>query len=109
MEDYCITEAMMAVADYAQSMDMVPVNKVEGCWENQVNEQWWIAVNGHQENKLCSKNIDVPPFTCYVEFNGWPAGYINPYGGVLAAGTAANEETFVAALKAQTREEHQSF
>jgi len=32
----------------------------------------------------------VPPFNCYVEFNGWPAGVFNPFGGIIAAGELAN-------------------
>lgn len=77
-----------------------PVNKFEACWEKQVDPVWWIAMNGHRETVKCSRGADVPPFHCYVEFNGWPAGLINPYDGVLAAGAVGNEDNFITALKA---------
>ena len=39
------------------------------------------------------------PFHTYIEYNGWPAGVLNPLGeGEFAAGTGANVESFVAAL-----------
>jgi len=41
-----------------------------------------------------------------VWFNGWLAGVLDPAtGGVFAAGSAANEEEFKAALKAATAKE----
>lgn len=43
----------------------------------------------------------LPPFDIYVTFNGWPAGVIGPDGGILAAGDAANEDTFIAAIEAE--------
>ena len=36
----------------------------------------------------------------YVEYNGFPAGLLTPMGdGCIAAGEAANEDTFIAALR----------
>ena len=35
----------------------------------------------------------IPPCTCNVTWNGFPAGIIDPGGGILAAGDAANEES----------------
>lgn len=49
-----------------------------------------------------SGKTEVPAFHCYVEFNGWPAGLLSPYDGTFAAGEAANEETFIAALEQAT-------
>lgn len=109
IEEDRFAEAMVAVGDYAHTLGMIPVNQVEECWEQQVDENWWIAVNGHKEVVECSRGIRVQPFTCYVEFNGWPAGIIHAYGGVLAAGDAANEDTFVAALREKTKPEDRSF
>jgi hypothetical protein len=37
---------------------------------------------------------DVPEFSVFVEWNGFPAGIIDQFGGVLAAGDAANEDAF---------------
>jgi hypothetical protein len=39
------------------------------------------------------------PVSAYVEWNEWPAGIIDPFGGCIAAGAAANLETFLEWLK----------
>jgi len=85
----------------AEKDGAAPLNKHAGCWERRIDEHWWIAVNGREEEISCSKGAAVPPFNCYVEFNGWPAGVFNPFGGIIAAGELANEETFAAALEAE--------
>lgn len=93
-EPLFILLSKLAVKDGA-----APINKNPGCWERQIGE-WWIAVNGQQDTEKCSHGAEVPPFNCYVEFNGWPAGLFDPTGGIIAAGDAANEETFAAAVEA---------
>lgn len=67
-------------------------------WTDATFKQWWVAFNGHPEKKATSKGQQVDPYHCYVEYNGWPAGVFTPYGGVIAAGEGANENTFIAAL-----------
>lgn len=42
---------------------------------------------------------DVDAFTARVCWNGWPAGVIDPDGGVLAAGSLANERTLLSWLE----------
>lgn len=42
---------------------------------------------------------DVDPFHAVVTWNGFPAGIMDPMGGIIAAGDLANQETFVAWLK----------
>lgn len=76
-----------------------PVSKFPGLWERKVNDQWEIKVNGHEEEIK-----GVPPFTCAVFYNGWPAGMLDPFGGLIAAGTEANEETFAQALQEAIKE-----
>lgn len=46
-------------------------------------------------NTTGEKIDDVDAFTAKVEWNGWPAGILNPYGGCIAAGEAANLGTFL--------------
>jgi len=95
-----IITAFDEIAQLAIRLGVVPLNARPGCWEFQVDEHWWIAVNGHRESLKCSKGVAVEPFNAYVEFNGWPAGSFNPAGGIMAAGEAANEDAFIAALRA---------
>lgn len=93
-----LSEAFTRVCDLALALGVKSIKDLPGCWEYQVDEHWWIAVNGHNGATRCAKGADVPPFRCYVEFNGWPAGIIDPYGGTIVAGEAANEDAFIAAL-----------
>lgn len=44
-------------------------------------------------------------FECVVWFNGWLAGVMDPYSGIIAAGEAANEGTFIAAIRARIEAE----
>ena len=102
-EEICV--AFMKLADLAAMLGVAPLNKVKGCWECQIDKQWWIAVNGHNEAIKASNDIEVEPFNCYVEFNGFPAGAFNPMGGgFLAAGELANEDTFIKAIEDRIEE-----
>jgi hypothetical protein len=88
------------LAKLAEKDGAAPLNKHQDCWERQIGE-WCIAINGHRDKRKCSHGPSVPPFNCYCEFNGWPAGIFDPIGGVIAAGEAANEDTFAAAIEAE--------
>ena len=88
-----------AVILLAEKLGATPINKHPECWECQIDEQWWIAVNPHNQARECSQGVPVEPLHCYVEFNGWPAGVFSPFGGEFAAGELANEQTFVEALQ----------
>ena len=50
---------------------------------------WHVALNPTNEPV-----DDLQPFSASVSWNGWPAGLIDPRGGIIAAGELANEETF---------------
>lgn len=94
-----ICEAFGEIVTLALARGVYRINALPGCWELELDEHWWLAVNGHREVTRCSRGVDVQPFSAYVEFNGWPAGVFTPAGGVLAAGTLANEATLIAALR----------
>ena len=74
-------------------------------WTCEVDDHWAVALNGGDEDaKWCS--FTIPRFHCAVTFNGFPAGLFHAFGGQIAAGRAANETTFCAALRrALAREE----
>lgn len=99
-----VPEAMKLVCALGLALGVAPLNKRSGCWEERIDEQWEIAVNGHRTPMRCSHDCDVPPFSVYVQYNGWPAGIIDPSGGVIAAGVCANEDTFIAALNRRLSE-----
>lgn len=99
MADEQISEAMSEIAALAERLGIARINEREGCWEHRIDDHWSISCNGHQETTKNSQGVEVPPFSVYVEWCGWPAGIINPYGGAIAAGAAANEAAFVDALR----------
>jgi hypothetical protein len=97
-----LMEAFARIADLGCALGVRDINKLPGCWEHQIDKQWWIALNGHREPMKDSHGFEVPPFSAAVEYNGWPAGIIDPSGGIIAAGSCANENTFIDALIAAT-------
>jgi hypothetical protein len=98
-----IAEIFVWIAHLAIKLNAHPMNKWLECWEHRLDDHWVIAVNGHAEPKtahrLTVSPVTVQSFTCYVEFNGWPAGFIDPGGGVICAGSEANEEALITALR----------
>ena len=71
-----------------------------GVYERKVGE-WRIFLNGSPDDKpKTDKHPALPKFAVYVEYNGWPAGIIDPGSGIIAAGEAANEDSFIAAIEA---------
>lgn len=65
---------------------------------------WRVVINGTEADHEVALSDEcmgatVPPVHMAVFWNGWLAGILNPAGGVLAAGEAANEDTFIAAMK----------
>ena len=76
------------------------IKDLPGCAEIRIDERWQVAVNGHSEATKCSHGPEIPAYAAYVQCNGWPAGIITPYGGVVAAGKLANEATLLEAIDA---------
>lgn len=102
MAERPICEAFVVVAELARASGaLAPLTRYPGCWEYEVDERWRVALNAHPVPKEASFSNGVPvePFHCFVTYNGWPAFIFNPYGGVGAAGSAANENTFIAAVR----------
>jgi hypothetical protein len=80
--------AMLTAAKSA----VVPVPR--GIHTVQVNDEWEFTLN---TGFIATDTL--PLFHASVKFNGWPAGLVNPGGGCIAAGEAANEKTFTEALR----------
>lgn len=70
-----------------------------GCWEHRIDEHWEISMNGNKGTRKDSKGAEVSGFSVLVWFNGFPAGEIGPFDGIIAAGELANEDTFIAAVR----------
>lgn len=103
-----IATAFALVADLGYAHGARDIGKRPGCWEHQVDNHWFVALNphGHPTAKVGGikpinpeYEVMVPPFSVYIEFNGYPAGIIDAHGGIIAHGAAANEQTFCDAVR----------
>ena len=107
----------LAIAELALALGVRDLSQRKECWTHQVDARWWIAVNGKQEPQPVTVTaqggpegaiIEVPGYSALVYFNGWPAGILDPFGGILAGSGVANEATLIAALQNATPRPDQS-
>ena len=97
-EKITMVEVFVEIAKLCESMKLPSLNKFPDCWECELDKRWTIIVNGHREPKMWH-DIEIAPFHCYVEYNGWPAGIFSPRGGSIAAGSEANEDKLIKAIQ----------
>lgn len=92
MEDNHIVILLMSYAKFTGAKDLF---KLPGLWVKAVDDNWTIKCNGHD------KEIEkVPPFSWFIEYNGWPAGILTVMGdGFLCAGENGNETNLKKALE----------
>lgn len=95
-----VPEAFAVVCAMAARLGLSNINELPGCWEHQVNADWWIALNGHEIEIATTEGTNVPPYSMFVKWNGWPAGVIDVGGGIIMYGS---EDDFIAAVKGATR------
>jgi len=98
-DDAAVSVLFGLLCDLMLQKGFASIKDLPACAELAIDAHWWVAVNAHRDACKCSKGAVVPPFTAYFEFNGWPAGFVEPCGGFLAAGRLANEDTLAAAIK----------
>jgi hypothetical protein len=95
--------AVILILELHKADGVLPLSHLPGLWHRKLDERWEIYVNGHAQKMRIEGpgEGEVLPFDCYVEYNGWPAGMFSiPTGeGCIAAGSAANYETFCDALE----------
>lgn len=105
--DEWTAEPFLAIAALAIAADAAPLHRHAGCWTAEfpcgAHDRWRVVVNGHPE-PLEHGGATVDPFTAVVEYNGWPAAILCPVnGGIFAAGSGANVESFAASVEAEVR------
>lgn len=98
MSQQPLSMVFFLIAELCCALGLAPLNKRRGCVDVTAGA-WHITVNGHARPKRLGSGLMVPAYTALLAFNGWPAGSVNPYGGVIAAGDAANEDALIAALR----------
>ena len=98
-----MSDPVQAVLALAYHLGVRNLGEATSCWEQQIDDRWWVAINPTRDEKATSKGGPaLPPASVYVEFNGWPAGLLSfMHGGEFAAGEAANPDTFAAAITAR--------
>jgi len=96
-----ITEVFDLIALLAIKLESAPMTRWPAGWTCKVDEHWTITLNGNETPLHRDDGVAIPPFHCFAEFNGWPAGLFSPFGGLIAAGVAANEEALMAAIRAR--------
>lgn len=100
MDEYNLVFAK--IAELAAALQVTEINKLPGAWIVELNPRWTIAVNGHNQDAQVKPDQHaeqtIPPFHAAIWYNGWPAGLLHPFDGVIAAGEAANEDALLAAL-----------
>ncbi len=97
--------AFMKIIALTQYLGVMNIKSLGKPWVHAVDERWTIAING--QPVAMAVEIDqtmgvaaLEPYHAAVWYNGWLAGIFSPAGGVFAAGSGANEETFAAAIDA---------
>jgi len=99
-----LLESFTKIAEFAAALNVRSIGNLPGAWIHAIDSQWTIAVNGHDKTIQAEPEgmmqAKIPPHSAAIWFNGWMAGILDPFGGIIAAGEAANEDTFIAALDA---------
>lgn len=94
---------MGPVLRLVQAHGFTAIDRLPGAAEIEIDAQWYLAVNGHDSEIEVSAPgrmpATIPPYNFAVWYNGWLAGLFHPFDGSFAAGSAANEKEFCAAIE----------
>lgn len=93
-------EAFLLAGELGYRLGARNIKDLPGCWEYDVDADWHIAINAHKEPAPCKEGMTVPPYSMLVQYREWPAGIIDAGGGEFVLGKGANEDLFIAAVKA---------
>jgi len=99
-----LSEAFLLIGELAEKLGVTPLINHPGLWTHSIpgikGGTWRWALNAHQEALVDEESGVAVEFAhCFLQWSGWPAGMLTPYGGWICSGEAANEGTFIAALK----------
>lgn len=101
-----IPESFAKVVNLGLELGFEEICNLEGAMIMDVDENWAVALNGHEEpvdvpqKGGCMGVSALPPFTIAIFWNGWIAGMVNVHDGAIAFGELANEDTFIEAVEA---------
>lgn len=102
-----MSDPVMAAFLLAEHLGVRNMKDMTDCWEHQVDDAWWLAINPRPVDKRCKKGVIVPAYSMYVEYLDWPAGVL-PFSrmarmgdGGFADGSVASVDAFVKAIEAR--------
>lgn len=102
-EQIAFAEVWDLLCDLAERDGQTPLNKLPGPYHRTAGK-WELWLNGTDADLPASGEMAaLPRFVMYVTFNGWPAGFLDPHSGSIAAGELANIFTFRDALRYELR------
>lgn len=93
MTDQPLCEVFMKIGDLAFKRGHIAINVNPFLFVMRIDDDWVVRINAHRESIM-----GVPAFHMAVEWHGWPAGLFSAAGGIMAAGSLANENTLIAAI-----------
>lgn len=98
-----LIDLMEPVLRLMQAHGFTAIDQLPGAAEVKIDAQWYLAVNGHDAEIEVTPpdcmSVSLRPYHFVVWYNGWLAGLFHPFGGSLAAGSAANEGALCAAIE----------
>ena len=97
-----VPEIYAKAIEYAISIGFENIKDLKGCHVLAIDDHWTIAINGHSDATRAAPDgamgCSVPPYHVGVWWHGWLAGIVGPGGGEFAAGSGANEDSFIEAI-----------
>lgn len=91
-----LSEAFVRAAHLAIALGARNINRLPGCWEYRLDDDWRIAINGHGADSLAFGQVNVPPYALYAECQNTPMAFIYPHGGTVIGNA---EDALIDALK----------
>lgn len=92
-------DVIESVTKLLQFLEVSRIDLLPGAYELKIDEKWYLAVNGQDRTVEVEPEgmmkMGIAPYNFCIWYNGWLAGLFDLInGGIFAAGTGANEETF---------------
>jgi hypothetical protein len=97
-----MNELFSKTCDLSMALGHQKINQLPRCLEITVDKSLQFAFNAHKQTVKTSEGEDVPPFSIFFRWNGWPVGLCNASGGCLMhpGTTEGLEDTIIAHLDA---------
>jgi len=76
------------------------ISRRPGCWEDALDDEWWVALNAHDTSQRCSRGHLVDPLSAVFEYRGELVVLVSERGGgKLKASAGVTEAQLLGVLK----------